>query len=392
MEKILKVLLVLFVIAGNTVVILAMNAGILELYIGVGIVALSLFFLASMYLDLRRNNESVKEDIIENENTDDEEIVSYYNQKLYETKELEEVQQDEKKEQTIDKTLKLEKQDLKTSNKEEEEEIETNSSIEKSQPMMNISDFKTNGFNVSGIKNQKRIKEESSFEKPQKDLVIEEDSQSHITKRVRYFKRYEDEDGSISYRPVKKEKVEVEVSKIPDETIIETQSDFLEEVEKVELNFDSNRDIITKKTQDAFANIETSVIQKEELEKLKEEESYSIPKDIVINSDDLGNLITKILASLKKEYSVVEEVSLSELFTYQFSQQELDQEQVSFIIQNRNKEPVAGVQIYNYLHKLKDKLFIATIFNKANLPLIAFHENSKYKVSDIKELLEEILE
>jgi len=383
-EKVLKALLVLFVIAGNIIVIMAMKAEILELYIGIGIVALSLFFLASMYLDSRKKDEPIEQEPTVEKQTDDEEIVSYYNQKIYESN-------DDNDDQDIDRTVALKSNELETH--ESDEDLKEDSySLDDTQPLSGVSKFEHKELSVSNMDEQKKVKEKVKEEPSQKGIIIKENNDQHLTKRVRYFKRHEQKDGSVSYKPIEKENYEVEVSSVSKQENIEKQDESPEDINEIELNFDNKNEVKTTNVENVLNSIKFGSLKDDKLDKVSADKEYSLPEEIVASDDNLGVLITNIISSYDKEYSVVRNISLGELFTYQISQEDLDEEMVSFIIQNQEKEPVAGVQIYNYLHKLKDKLFIATVFNKANLPLIAFHQNAKYKVADIKSLLEEVLE
>jgi hypothetical protein len=337
-----------------------------------------------MYLDSRKKDEPIEQEPTVEKQTDDEEIVSYYNQKLYESN-------DDNDDQDIDRTVVLKSNKLE--NDENNKDFKKDSySLDDTQPLSVVSKFESKEISVSNMDEQKKVKEKAKEEPSQKGIIIKEDDDQHLTKRVRYFKRHERKDGSVSYKPIEKENYEVEVSSVSKQAIIEQQDESLEDINEIELNFDNKNEVKTTNVENVLNSIKFGSLKDDELDKVNVDDEYSLPEEIVASDDNLGVLITNIISSYDKEYSVIRNISLGELFTYQISQEDLDEEMVSFIIQNQEKEPVVGVQIYNYLHKLKDKLFIATVFNKANLPLIAFHQNAKYKVADIKSLLEEVLE
>ncbi len=395
MEKVLKVLLVLFVVTGNVVVVMAMNAGILEVYIGIGILALSLFFLASMYLDSRKQDDYIEEDIEVDEDTEeDEEIFNYYKQKINEPNEANEPkEQDEddidetmiiKKEEVVNEDIKDSDEDYEENLEQEQDEQEIDQSIK--EPIQYEKLYETE-YVVSDLDNQGRIKEDYDINKIQGNLIVEENDKKHLTKRVRYFKKFVSEDGTISYKPVKEKRSETLVLSVG-QKVKETEN-----TEEIELNYQSKKDIKVKNITQELDNIDVKTPFVEDKNRVKSERDYDIDDKIIVDYDNLGTYVYEILNSYNKDYSVVKDVSLNELFTYQISQEDdFENERVSLIIQNDKEEPIIGMQIYNHLHKLKDKIFIATVFNKANLPLIAFHENSKYKVAEIKELLYELLE
>ncbi|MFP4456708.1 MAG: hypothetical protein ACLFPS_03540 [Clostridia bacterium] len=393
MEKILKALLVIFIVTGNVVVIMAMNAEILEVYIGIGIVALSLFFLASMYLDSKKRSNFNEEDIESEEDfKEDEQVVSYYSQKINEPTQ----DQDE-----VDNTRVIQSEEL--TNEEEIEELDDNDQLELEQDefeeeieeqevdqsiedSVKYEDEFEQEYVFSGIGSQKRVKEKEVDEINETSLS-EEKEKNYLSKRVRYFKRDVSSDGTIIYKPVKEQNSEALVLSVDQEEVKEEQT------REIELNYQGKKDIKVKNVTQALDVLGVKTPEIDSEKKIEAEQEYNIEDEIIVDYDNLGTYICNILEAYKKDYSVVKDISLNELFTYQISQEDdFESERVSFIIQNDEDEPIIGVQIYNHLHKLKDKIFIATVFNKANLPLIAFHENSKYKVAEIKELLYELLE
>ncbi len=521
MDKILKALLVIFVIAGNVVVVLAMNAGRLEMYIGIGIVALSAFFLLSMYLDSRKADsediEQIEEDFSEQ---DSKEILEYYKKQIEtldddndtlalskEEKSLEELKEEAVKmavsdelvepkevieeisndkesvvnESEIVEESELEEKEIKVDDKIVEKSLESDdleddfaekekgedlakelaeAEIQEDDSQQDIDETRPSGKipkSTLDFRQEEPISRETSPERDElkvddsseTELEIEEDGLVKDTletpeydskeldyqlgevpklkeklqevvislpeerngKKVKYFRRKTDENGVIRYYRIRELTI-----------LLKTQDEYQDNTEEFEeenyQTIGSEEDFFVEEQAIAKPVVSTKIeeiesmdvsIIGEELDSLKfKGSSYykldeldiydeiervnvkELPKEIIVDEKSLMQLLLLMLREYENKFFVVKDVALSDLFIYS-NEDSFEDEYVDFIIQDEKEYPVIGIQLYNYLDTLKDKIYIATIFNKAKLPLLAFHEESRYKVADIKSLIENLL-
>jgi hypothetical protein len=227
---------------------------------------------------------------------------------------------------------------------------------------------------------------------------------------IKYFRRKIDDSGQIRYHRIKELTLVLKAESNYQQTIDDLNKNNYQVISSEEsyVYDDSkiNKPVVSAKL-DRLEEMDVAVMG-EELDNLRlkgtsyyrvdsiedyedSEEIEDLPESLVVDEKNFMQLLLVILRKYDNEYYIVRDVALSELFVFS-SEEDFDNEQVDFIIQDENEVPLIGIQLYSYLDTLKDKIFISTIFNKAKLPLLAFHEGSRYKVADIKSLITRILE
>lgn len=407
MEKLLKILLVIFVIAGNIVVIMATSAGIIELYISVGIVGLSLFFLVSLYLDTRKksrfNSESRIDEYDDEDFEEDVVIATYYKQQI-EHPEDEELAKTERilKEKIIESNKKINFKEVVASSQQETDDIseiksedftvDEISEIKTSETTIvdsliqeeEMSENKIPSYFVGNFDNQPLIKP------PQKNLLdLKEKSLDLNLDKRRCFKRKVSKDKVVSYHQIDKEKAKTEARRTePDADIKEKSNKKL-----IELNYETKKNIQFRNIGEELKDFRLKSNEVKNSKDLKGKREAVVGEEFLANQKNLGSLLKELIAAFSGELYLNQDLGMSDLFSSQMvSDYEFNTEMVDFVIQDQYNLPLVGVQIYNHLGRLKDRIFVAAVFKNANLPLIAFHENMEYKRSEIKELLEELLE